>query len=576
MKMPTLNNIDMTRDFISAFAGYNHNLHIGDSEFYDMKNMTSDFYPILSPRETRKDYVFPTSEHNINGVISKDSLCYVDKGVFYIGNTPVENFTLTDTPKQLVSMGAKVIILPDKKYINTIDLEDKGSLEASYTSTGTITYTLCKNDGTAYESPVVGSTAPSDTAKLWMDTSTTPHALKQFNTSTSMWVQIASVYVRIECEGIGKAFTQGDGVTISGIEPEQLQDLNNTMILQEKDDDYIVVIGILDTVATQTTPITIERKMPNLDFVIESQNRLWGCRYGTAANGETVNEIYASKLGDPKNWNCFQGVTTDSYVVSCGTDGAFTGAITYGGYPLFFKEDCLHKIYGDYPAAYRVQTTQCRGVESGSSKSLAIVNETLFYKNRDGICAYEGSLPLSVSSQFGAVKYTNAIGGASENKYFVSMKDMSGEWHLFAYDVINNMWHKEDNLHVIDFCKHDGIVYASTGDGMKIFNQSSDEVVEWMAETGDMGVSMVDQKYISRLVVRMSMELNSALHVFIEYNSSGEWGHVFTANGNKLKSFDVSIRPMRCDHFRIRFIGKGKAKIYSISKIIEQGSDVYA
>lgn len=575
MKMPTLTNIDMSRDFISAFAGYNHNLHINDAEFYDMKNMTSDFYPILSPRETRKEYVFPMSNPSLNGVISKDSLCYVDKGTFYINDIPVENFTLTDTPKQLVSMGAKVIIMPDKKYINTINLEDKGDLEASYTSTGTVSYTLCKNDGTAYESPVVSATAP-DTTKLWIDTSNTPHTLKQFNTSTSMWVQIATVYVRIESEGIGASFNQGDGITISGVTPEQLNDLNNTMILQDKGDNYLVVVGILDTATTQDTPITIERRMPNLDYIIESQNRLWGCRYGTAVNGETVNEIYASKLGDPKNWNCFQGVTTDSYVVSCGTDGAFTGAVTYGGYPLFFKEDCLHKIYGEYPSNYRVQTTQCRGVESGSSKSLAIVNETLFYKNRDGICAYEGSLPLSVSSQFGTVKYKNAVGGASENKYFVSMQDMSNQWHLFAYDVINNMWHKEDDLHVVDFCKHDGIVYASTKTDMQIFNQPSDEVVEWMAETGDMGISMIDQKYISRLVVRLSLEIGSVIHVFIEYNSSGQWEHGFTANGNKLTSFDVSIRPMRCDHFKLRFVGKGKAKIYSISKIIEQGSDVYA
>ena len=37
--------------------------------------------------------------------------------------------------------------------------------------------------------------------------------------------------------------------------------------------------------------------MPNMDFVIESENRLWGCRYGIANNGEVVNEIFA-KMGD--------------------------------------------------------------------------------------------------------------------------------------------------------------------------------------------------------------------------------------------------------------------------------------
>ena len=74
-----------------------------------------------------------------------------------------------------------------------------------------------------------------------------------------------------------------------------------------------------------------------MDFVIESGNRLWGCRYGKALNGETVNEIYASKLGDFRNWYCFAGISTDSYTASVGTDGAFTGAVTYMGRPIFFK-----------------------------------------------------------------------------------------------------------------------------------------------------------------------------------------------------------------------------------------------
>ena len=56
-----------------------------------------------------------------------------------------------------------------------------------------------------------------------------------------------------------------------------------------------------------------------------------------------VNELYACKLGDFKNWNCFLGISTDSYVASVGTDGPWTGAVTYLGNPIFFKETCLHK-----------------------------------------------------------------------------------------------------------------------------------------------------------------------------------------------------------------------------------------
>ena len=43
--------------------------------------------------------------------------------------------------------------------------------------------------------------------------------------------------------------------------------------------------------------------------------------------------------------------------------------------------------------------------------------------------------------------------------------------------------------------------------------------------------------------------------------------------GSSLRSFSVPIRPRRCDHLRLRVVGEGEAKIYSIAKVIEEGSD---
>ena len=44
--------------------------------------------------------------------------------------------------------------------------------------------------------------------------------------------------------------------------------------------------------------------------------------------------------------------------------------------------------------------------------------------------------------------------------------------------------------------------------------------------------------------------------------------------GNNLRSFAVPIRPRRCDHLRLRIEGEGDAKIFSIAKTIEIGSDI--
>ena len=42
MLYPTLQEMPSSKQMVDAFRGYNHNLRISDSEFYDMKNMTSD------------------------------------------------------------------------------------------------------------------------------------------------------------------------------------------------------------------------------------------------------------------------------------------------------------------------------------------------------------------------------------------------------------------------------------------------------------------------------------------------------------------------------------------------------
>lgn len=596
MKFPTLEEQKTSRDLIDSFRGYNHNLRISDNEFYDMKNLTSTHYPILSPRGKRGVYV---NASNPQGLIAKDALCYVDGTDFVINEYHI-NMGLSNSPKQLVSMGAYVIILPDKKWVNTLPNGEEythGAIDAEFTTQSDVSFTLCKMDGSSYSDSDIPSDEPDSPANmdLWIDASTEPHSLKQWSESAGMWVTIPTTYVKISSPGIGTPFEKYDGITISGLKDTTLRDsvsgniiedtkdlaaLEGSAVVWEKGDDYIVVIGVLDITRTISDQITISRKMPDMDFIIESQNRLLGCKYGIANNGDVVNEIYVSKLGDFKNWNCFMGLSTDSYVASVGSDGFFTGAITHLGYPLFFKENCVHKVYGNYPANYQIQTTACRGVQKGSENSLAIVNEVLYYKAVGAVCAYDGSLPAEISSALGDVSYFDAVAGSHNNKYYISMRDSKNKWSLFVYDTAKGMWHREDDLHAKAFCSCDGeLYYISETDAniRTIFGSGTvdENPVEWMAETGPIGMYTPDKKYVSRLNVRMSLDFGTRVYFYAQYDSSGEWEYLFTMTGTSLRSFAVPIRPKRCDHMKIRIVGEGDAKIYSVSKTIEQGSDMW-
>ena len=582
MNYPYLTEMKTNRRIIDNFRGYNHNLKIARNEFFNMKNMTSASFPLLSPRGKRGIYASP---ENARGLIAKDSLCYIDGKDFVINQYKVDMKLSDELPKRMVSIGAYVIILPDKKYINTQDITDFGNIEAEYSSAEgqTVSFELCKIDGSAYMEPVVSSSEPQNPVNLdlWIDTSSEPHTLKQYSEASGIWVSIPTTYIKISSPGIGKAFNAFDGISISGVEVS-LPDLNASMVIQDKGDDYIVVIGLLDsgTVVSQTTPITVKREMPSMDFVIESGNRLWGCRYGVAKNGSVVNEIYASKLGDFKNWNCFMGISTDSYAASVGSDGVFTGAVTHNGYPIFFKEDCIHKVYGTEPSNFQIQNTIGRGVQKGSSESLAIVNEVLYYKTKNGICAYDGSFPIEISEQFGEEKYFEAVGGGHSNKYYVSMKDAEGNPNLFVFDTAKKLWHREDETDVVDFCSADNEMYfidRKDGKIKTVFGSGEEETepVKWMVETGVLATDSPDKKYISRIIVRMNLEIGSDVSFFIQYDSSGNWEPFSSVVGTSLRTFSVPIRPKRCDHFKLRIEGEGGVKIFSIAEVIEEGSDLF-
>ncbi len=594
MRYPKLRVTDSSRQMVDVFKGYNHNLRIGDGEFFDMKNMTSDHYPVLSPRGKRGVYASPVSPL---GLISKDALCYVDGRNFVINKKEID-MGLNDEPKQLISMGAYVIIMPDKKYINTQDHSDFGSIEAFYPGVEgqavQATYEMCKLDGTVYTGAIKSASEPEEPTnmQLWIDISSTPHVLKQYSETSKVWTQIATTYVKISAPNIAKSFNQYDAVKISGFpgESAQLYEMNDAVYplwevyhdpgddeIAEGTNDYVIIVGLLDETVTYESNLRLERTMPIMDFVIESGNRLFGCRYGPAANGTVVNEIYASKLGDFRNWNCVMQISTDSWVQGVGSDGQFTGAITHMGYPLFFKENCVHKVYGNYPANFQIQTTACRGVQKGCNRSLAIVNETLLYKARSAICAYDGSLPTEVSYELGNEPYSDAVGGAHGNKYYISMKDAAGTPQLFVFDSAKGMWHKEDDLPIDCFCSCDGEMYAiSNGNIITMLGSGvpDDGSVEWMVQTGEIGLSSPDMKYISRLTIRMAMEIGAEAMIYAQYDFSDTWESLcYLRNTDNLRSFSLPIRPKRCDHMKLRIEGCGMVKIYSITKTIEQGSD---
>lgn len=583
MYKPRLYEVDKDRELITLFKGYDCNTVIDENSFNDELNMSSDSYPALSPRNKRA--FFNVQGKDISPLHSKSKICYVKDGYLYYGGEKIESCYLGDSaiPRSFVSMGARIIIFPDKVYVNTNDFSDYGNLESFFTGEGAVC-SMCRSDGTAYGDYTIGDIAPTspENGDLWLDTSEEQHALKQYSESMGMWVDIADVFVRIQCVGIGAGFDLEDGVFLEGFESIGF---DGAHIIRDKGDDYITISGVLKNAVTIDNTIKVSRTIPDMEFVCESGNRLWGC-------SSENNEIYASKLGDPTNFNSFRGISTDSYAVSVGSDGEFTAAINYRGYILFFKENCVHKIYGSNPP-YTVTTSYIRGVQKGSHGSLVCINESLYYKSPVGVCAYEGGIPINISTALGNRYYTEAVGGSYMNKYYVCMTDVKGERNLFVFDTEKRIWHKEDNIDIRSFAVNNCNLYftekTSDGyrlgviDGENMYGNFTDELsgftleedFPWYAMSGLWGLGLPENKYYGNFLIRASGEKHSSMKISCDINSENLFRDFGETKIDKTGSVPFPVTTPRCDHLRLLIEGKGKVTIYSLMRKIESGSDMY-
>lgn len=591
MKFPILNNVSQYREMTTMFGGYNHQLSCQEGQFYDMKNITSLYFPILSPRQSRgivKSFVNP------QGILDKEELLWIDDKKLYINGVEkkLSGVTLSDeSPKTLAKMGAYVIIMPDKVWYNA-DKEECGYMEHTkkILSGSEIKFSLCEADGKAitwHDASYYESHSPVN-GDYMMTISNGKASLKVYSSTTSIWATVATTYVQICASGIGKGFEKGDGIKLSidsGVDAlsnifvnEEDGKMTTNSVITDKTDDCITIVGILKENLTITDKeFLVERKVPDMAFVTECNNRLWGC-------SKDGHEIYCCKLGDVKNWNCFQGISTDSWAATIGSDGKFTGATTYLGYPMFFKEDGLIKIAISSVGGHQVKETKCRGVQKGSHASLSILNEVLYYKSSTCVCAYNGSLPYSISDDLGDERYYDAVAGSIGDRYYISMRDSKGDYHLFVYDCKNGIWCKEDNTEVISFSRHsDDLYYLDSKDnkmksvrGTLLYDvpeKKPEDKFDWYVESGQIGYSSPDHKYVARINLRISLEVGTNVDFYLQYDSSGVWEHKFNMSGKGTRTYSIPIIPKRCDHFKYKLSGKGECKIHSITKTVEEGSD---
>lgn len=541
MRLPSMRFKDQIKKRKQVqFGGLNHNYGAADGELWDMRNMTGEEYPLLASRRERAKVASLTIP---GGLFSHNGLAWVDgTGFYYKGE---QKGTVTAGRKTFAALGAYIIILPDKAYFNTLT-DEFGSMESAWVGTS-LTFT----HGKLYEEDAENNT--------------------------------------IQCSDVDWAdyFKAGDAVTIGGCtkHPEN----NKTPIIREIDGDKLYFYEYVftldgeenDTAYTETGSLTIKRTVPDMLYLCENENRLWGCDRTT---------IYASKLGDIFNWNVYDGLETDSYAVSTGSAGDFTGCVSYLGYPVFFKADNIYKVYGDTPSKFQVMGSATMGIARGSAASAAVAGEVLFYLSDCGVVAYSGGIPSLAGEQLGKGKMKNAVGGSSGSCWYASMEQEDGSWLLYVYDTRKGLWHIEDETQAVGFARYDGGLYMldSGGDlwlldGVAPQGAQDEGPVEWSVEFADFyefttysssTTAAPEKKGVGKFQLRLELGTGASASVSIRYDSVGDWQHVSTMTATQKRSFYLPVVPRRCDHYRLKITGTGEFRLYSLTREYYIGSEL--
>lgn len=516
------------RTAVRRFLGLDRREGAALGSFAAMENLSSEGYPALKVR-SKRGTVANLSGY-AGGMAVKDALIYVDGTNLYI-NGLKSALTLTEGDKQLVSMGAYLIIWPDKCYINTADLSDYGSLESETTTTGSVVLTP--------------TAAPDDEEGTYSRTT-------------------------VKAAGVGREFSAGEGVYIAGGDPVLPE---GTYTLLACDSDSIVIALTTAAETTLDVELTLRRYVPDMDYVCECGNRLWGCKYGIV-NGESVNAVYGSALGDFKSWNSFQGLASDSYAASRGSDGVFTAAAAYLGSVLFFKEHSIERLYISGSGAHQVVTLECDGVAKGSHRSLAMCEGVLYYHGVGGVYGFDGSLPQLLSEPLGDFRGSSAVGGVVDGVYYLALTAEDGK-HLFTLDTKRGLWHRQDNLPVRQFARKGAELYALTDNAVVALRGMTGKqeaaAVQWYAETPPIGVESDGERYLARLEVRLEVSVGGAASAAVSYDGGATWRECGTVKGKgDLRAATLAVRAVRAPFLKLRLYGTGGCTVHSITAVYEK------
>ncbi len=285
----------------------------------------------------------------------------------------------------------------------------------------------------------------------------------------------------------------------------------------------------------------IKKYMPKVTYGCVAHNRIWCC----SENGE---EVLASALGKPLEYYEFNGVSTDSWNVSVGTPGRFTGIAPWQSRVIVFKTEYTQVIYGTTPNDFGIERTYNIGCID--RQSIANAGGMLIWLSYDGFYAYGGGMPEKISDKLNT-KYVSAVAFTDGIRYYARCEQENGEKELIVYDTKRGLWSKLSDMDIVSGDFYEGKLYVCTQDSMYIMKEG--EYGDFYMESPELTFDTFHDKSIICATIRC--KINSGFINFYTSVNGGEWvAHRAISQTGKHR---LPIRYSPGDILRFRIEGSG-------------------
>ena len=524
----------------TALRGLNFSDHYEDGSLADSLNLSARRYPYISTKYPREQMEGLTG---VSSIYAFDGLWYVKNGGLYrkTGDVTTEVIApgspkaLSPSEKQFAAMYHKLVIFPDKIYV---DLDKIGTgteavlpLGAKLENvTGSVTVTSAEEEG----------------AHICTVTLTMP-----------------------EGESVRNLFQVYDIVKMSGWTNLKNNRYKQIIEIPEGTNDTFIVQD--ETMEEESgATVTIEREVPNLDFICEKNNRLFG-----ASNDSRT--IYISARDDPRNF--MSDNDAGGFAVDVATEGQFTGCASMSNSVVFFKEHSITKILGDYASEFTLNNYEMEGVKKDCHKSIRKINETVLYLGSNGVYSYNGGNSSLISHIFGEKRLKNGVAGTDGMNYYLSAKD--GENTLFlSYSLQTGLWLREDDTEAKDFAlvgetlyvlDDEGKVWKENGEeGAILFSMTFKPFFETVSGAYKSSAILFANKRYAKIYLRTEMAKGAYCRIEVRLDG-GVWREV----GKIVGKGGLTVTPLpigRCDKYELRLHGKGPFTLLNLEREFRVGS----